>query len=308
MRFGLVGSSGSASQAVRLAQEAETHGWDGFFTWDGLSIGAMDTWDAWTLLGALAVATERIRLGAMVFAPARRRPWTTARAAVTVDHLSGGRLVLPVGVGAGDDGGFTRVAGEAVTLRERAERLDEALTILDRAWTGEPFSFTGRHHSVTDLLLLPRPVQRPRIPVWPVGVWPSERSMARAARWDGVVLQGRGGADVTPGDVRDVVRWVEDRRRAVPEGRPAAVGDVAGERHPGPHAGEAPGGDRSPAPFDVVVQGELPTDRRAAEDRARAYADAGATWWVESRWDPVGGSPEALLDLARGGPPRLAGG
>lgn len=284
MRFGFVGSFGSAAQTIALAQAAEEHGWDGFFTWDGISVGELDTWDPWALLGALAVSTERIRLGAMIFPLARRRPWKVARESITVDHLSGGRLVLPVGLGAVDDGGFARVSGEATTARDRAERLDDALAILERAWSGERFSYTGTHHTVTDLVFRPRPVQRPRIPVWTVGAWPSERSMGRAARWDGVLPQRRSGPGaLTPDDVRELVAWVTDRRRTLAAAEPGRfLGD-----------------------FDVVVEGVLPDDPDAAAEHVRAYADAGATWWVESRWDGERDTPGALLDRVRQGPPRL---
>ncbi|GEA86822.1 luciferase [Cellulomonas cellasea DSM 20118] len=282
MRFGFVGSFGSVAQTVALAQEAEAHGWDGFFTWDGISVGELDTWDPWTLLGALAVSTERIRLGAMIFPLARRRPWKVARETVTVDHLSGGRLVLPVGLGAVDDGGFAGVSGETTSARGRAERLDDALAILERAWSGERFSYAGTHHTVTDLVFRPQPVQRPRIPVWAVGAWPSERSMGRAARWDGVIPQGRTGP-VTPDDVRALVAWTDERRRALAAAEP----------------------ERFLGDFDVVVEGVLPEGPDAAAAHARAYADAGATWWVESRWDAQRDTPETLLDRVRQGPPRL---
>ncbi len=286
MRFGLVGSFGTAGQAVQLAREAEAAGWDGFFTWDGISVGPMDTWDPWALLGALAVSTERIRLGAMVFPLARRRPWKVAREAITVDHLSGGRLVMPVGLGAVDDGGFARVSGEATTARERAERLDDALAILERAWSGEVFSSAGRHTTVTDLVFRPRPVQLPRIPVWTVGAWPSERSMGRAARWDGVLPQSRTSRDaLTPDDIRDLVAWVAGRRRALAAREP--------QRYLGP--------------FDVVVEGVLPEGPAEAAAHAGAYAAAGATWWDESRWDPDRDTPEELLRVARRGPPPLSG-
>lgn len=280
MRFGFVGSYGSVHELLGMAQEAEAHGWDGFFTWDGISVGPMDTWDPWTLLGAVAACTERIRLGAMVFPLARRRPWKVAREALTVDHLSGGRLVLPVGLGAVEDRGFSGVSGEATTARERAERLDDALAILERAWTGEPFSYPGTHHAVTDMVFRPQPVQRPRIPVWTVGLWPSERSMTRAARWDGVIPQRRsvpGASDLpaplTPVELAEVVAWVARRR---PEGMDS---------------------------FDVVTEGRLPDDLSAARDHVAGLAAAGATWWVESRWDAERDTPEALLDRIRQGPP-----
>lgn len=285
MRFGFVGSYGSAAQVVQMAQEAEAHGWDGFFTWDGISVGEMDTWDPWSLLGALAVSTERIRLGAMVFALARRRPWKVARESITVDHLSGGRLIMPVALGAVDDGGFSRVSGEARTARERADRLDDALGFLSRAWSGESFSYTGTHVHTDDLVFRPTPVQKPRIPVWVVGSWPSERSMGRAARWDGILPQRRGDplTPLTPAEIREVVAWVHERR--------AADG--------------ATWTDDAALAYDVVVEGVLPDDPAEAAERARAFADAGATWWIESRWDVERDTPAVLLDRIRQGPPQL---
>lgn len=281
MRFGIIGSFGSVDQVLAMAQEAEAHGWDGFFTWDGISLGPMDTWDPWSLLGAVAGVTERIRLGALVFPLARRRPWKVAREALTVDHLSHGRLVVPVGLGVLDDRGFSGVRGEATSLRERAELLDEALDILDLAWSGETFSYAGRHHVVEDMVIRPRPVQQPRIPVWVVGGWPSERSMSRAARWDGVVVQPLRSMDPTSvADVAGAAAWVAERRAA-------------------------PGPDHRSGPFDVVAQGELPDDPAAAAEQARALAEAGATWWIESRWEGEKASPEALLDRIRQGPPGL---
>ena len=104
-----------------------------------------------------------------------------------VEDVSG-RLVLPVGLGALDDQGFGAV-GEETAARTRAELLDETLAILDGLWQGEPFRFQGTHHRVKGMTMVPRPVQRPRIPIWVVGAWPAERSMARAARWDGLVPQ-----------------------------------------------------------------------------------------------------------------------
>ena len=282
MRFGFVGSYGSVEEVVRMAEEAESAGWDGFFTWDGISIGPMDTWDPWTLLGAVSVRTSSIRLGAMIFPLARRRPWKVAREALTVDHLSGGRLVLPVGLGVTDDGGFGKVRGEAATARERAERLDESLAILEQAWSGQAFSYEGRHYQVDDLVIAPPPVQRPRIPVWPVAGWPAERSMSRAARWDGAVLQRvRSQAELTPADVAAAAAWLRTRRADL-----AAQGGVV------------------PDQFDVVVQGMLPEGDAASRDHVRRLEDAGGTCWVESRWDPSTATPEALLAAIRTGPPR----
>ena len=273
MRFGFIGSYGSPAQLLEMAVAAEDAGWDGFFTWDAISMGTMHTWDPWALLAAAATRTERIRLGALVFAPARRRPWKLAREALTVDHLSNGRLVLPVGLGVVDDGGFSRVSGEVTSPRERAERLDEVLEICDLAWRGEPFSFSGKHYTVDDLTIAPAPIQRPRIPVWPIGGWRSERSMARAARWDGVVLQRTGSEEpLAPAEVADAVAWIRDHR---------ATG-LAG--------------------YDVVVQETLADDPGRARETVAAAREAGATWIIDSRWD-TGYTPERLLEIARQGPP-----
>ncbi len=274
MKFGFVGSFGTLPELLEMAEAADTHGWDGFFSWDAISLGAMPVWDPWVLLGAAAVRTRHVRLGALVFALARRRPWKVAREALTLDHLSAGRLVLPVGLGVLDDAGFARVSGEVTGARERAERLDEALAILDRAWSGEPFSYEGAHHRIEDAQFLPRPVQRPRVPVWPVGGWPSQRSMARAARWDGVVLQRLASHEpFRPADVADAVAWIAEHR---PEGMTG---------------------------YDVVVQDVLPDDAGAARDRTAELAEAGATWFIDSRWDPATATPERLLAIARQGPP-----
>jgi alkanesulfonate monooxygenase SsuD/methylene tetrahydromethanopterin reductase-like flavin-dependent oxidoreductase (luciferase family) len=278
MRFGFVGSFGSVVEVVDMAVEAETHGWDGFFTWDGVALDGMEAWDPWAVLAAAAVRTSKIRLGALVFALPRRRPWVFAKQAVTVDHLSGGRVVLPVGLGVPDDRAVTGVAAEVSTIRERAELLDEDLAILEHAFSGEKFSYAGKHHTVTEMQLLPRPLQLPRIPVWVVGAYPSERSMGRAARWDGVVPQLRGDRtmdQLTPADVAEVVEWVRAHR------------------------------EPSPVPYDVVVQGTLPADPDEAVALSRALAEAGATWFVESRWDPKTATPDVLTERIRQGPPIL---
>ncbi|HEU0165824.1 MAG TPA: LLM class flavin-dependent oxidoreductase, partial [Thermomicrobiales bacterium] len=153
MKYGFVVSAGSAHQIIELAKEIEDAGWDGFFTWDGISIGTGgDIFDPWAILAAAAVSTKRVTLGAMIFPLSRRRPWKVAREAITIDHLSDGRLVLPVGLGALDDAGFVRVHPEVSDRKQRAELLDETLAILDLAWTGEPVSFTGKHYQVEDVV------------------------------------------------------------------------------------------------------------------------------------------------------------
>jgi alkanesulfonate monooxygenase SsuD/methylene tetrahydromethanopterin reductase-like flavin-dependent oxidoreductase (luciferase family) len=277
MKFGFVGSYGSTDQILEMAVAAEASGWDGFFTWDGISVGTMDTYDPWSMLGAIAVRTSRITIGAMVFPLSRRRPWKVARETITVDHLSHGRLVIPVGLGTLDDGGFSRVSNEVTDRKARAERLDETLAILDLAWSGEPFSYAGTHYTVDNLVFRPTPVQKPRIPIWVVATYPSDRSMGRAVRWDGILPSYRANPfdELKPEQVAEIVEWVGKHRS-------------------------------SDAPFEIVLEGVLPIgDQEAAANKVRPLAEAGATWWIESRWDLERDTPEALLDRIRQGPPKL---
>lgn len=276
MRYGVIVTSGDPRAAAELAALAEEAGWDGVFTYDAIAIGDEPMYDPWVLLAAMAMRTSRVRLGAIVFAPTRRRPWKMAREAATLDILSGGRLVLPVGLGALDDAAFGNV-GEPTDPRTRARLLDETLAILDGLWSGEPFGFEGEHYRFGPMTFRPTPVQRPRIPVWVVGSWPHERSMRRAIRWDGLLVQLPAANDGTspPDRLRDVVEWV--RRE-----RPVKLRDQ---------------------PFEIVVDGVTPADdRMAAIAIAHAHEAAGATWWIEADWSDT--SPETLRRRILAGPPR----
>src|SRR6476659_4081610 len=129
MRFGLVvqmtESLGYPQPLAQLAREAEAAGWDGFFLWDifgGDAQHPTPVVDPWIMLAAIAATTERIRFGPMVTPVPRRRPWKLAREAVTLDHLSGGRLILGVGVGVPPEE-FQRF-GEPADPRVRAAMLD----------------------------------------------------------------------------------------------------------------------------------------------------------------------------------------
>jgi alkanesulfonate monooxygenase SsuD/methylene tetrahydromethanopterin reductase-like flavin-dependent oxidoreductase (luciferase family) len=176
-----------AATLVGLAVEAERAGWDGVFLWDHLVFqrqSRLDVHDPWVLLGAMAQSTERVRLGTLVTPLARRRPWMVARHLTTLDHLSSGRAVLGVGIGEPSDDDFAAF-GEIAGHRQRAAMLDEALTVIDGLLRG-PVAHEGAHYRV-DTELLPRPVQRPRPPIWVAAIAPHRRPLARAVRWDGVV-------------------------------------------------------------------------------------------------------------------------
>jgi probable F420-dependent oxidoreductase len=269
---------------VAFAREAEDAGWDGVFVTDHLAArdarGSLPVADPWIALAAVAAATQRVRIGPMVAALPRYRPWQLASAAATLDHLSGGRLVLGVGLGTREELSFAPF-GEQRDARTRGRMLDEALAVLDGLWRGEPFSFAGDFYQVEQATCLPRPLQAPRIPVWVAGTWPHRRPFRRAARWDGCFadvegVDWLGGAIMAPDDLRAIVAFTREQR----------------EQH----------GDTG-SPFDVVIGGHLPDDAARAAAMLAPYAEAGLTWWVEGILDAFG-SPHALRQRIRRGPPR----
>jgi len=204
-----------------------------------------------------------------------------ARETVTLDHLSGGRLILAVGLGFIDDGGYVKV-GEELESKVRAQLLDEALAILDGLWSGQPFSFQGAHYHVEEMTFLPTPVQRPRIPVWVVGAWPRMKSMRRVLAWDGVIpaLQGDDGsffAKMTPADLEAMQTFLGEQRTRT-------------------------------TPFDIVMEGETSgSDLERARSIVRPLAEAGLTWWLEAVYGTpeTQGGVEGMRARIRQGPPRL---
>lgn len=172
---------------ARLAADAEEAGWDGCFVWDHLFWRApvRHLADPWIALAAIATFTERLRLGPMVSPLARRRPSKVARETVTLDRLSDGRLTLGVGLGSDRFGGELSKTGEQLDDRRRGQMLDESLEILAAAWSGEPVRHRGEHYTVDDIAFLPRPVQRPGVPVWAAGFPGKVKPIHRAARLDG---------------------------------------------------------------------------------------------------------------------------
>jgi alkanesulfonate monooxygenase SsuD/methylene tetrahydromethanopterin reductase-like flavin-dependent oxidoreductase (luciferase family) len=242
---------------IDLGVAAEEAGFDGFFLWDHIVFSNTGEGppiiDPWLVLAVVAARTSRIKLGTMITPVPRRRPWQLARQTASLDRLSGGRLILGVGIGSpayGDFGIFHEPTGD----RARADLLDEGLDVLAGLWSGEPFSYAGEHFTVDPVRFTPTPVQRPRVPVWVGGVLPATRPIARAARWDGVVpirFADRSLARPSPADIADVRRQV-----AVTRG---------------------PAG-----PFDVAVWAEVAADPAKVPGTAAPYQAAGATWWIET--------------------------
>ena len=197
--------------AVDLAVAAEEAGWDGFFVWDHIRwrepVAAAG--DPWITLAAIASATERIRLGTLVTAVARRRPAKLARETAALDVLSGGRVALGVGLGSDRFGGEFSLFGEEVDDRVRAAMLDESLEVLRGAWTGEPVHHHGDHYVVDGVRFLPRPVHG-TIPIWVAGFPGKPRPRRRAARYDGFFPVNLAGPDQLAEEVAAVTALRED--------------------------------------------------------------------------------------------------
>jgi alkanesulfonate monooxygenase SsuD/methylene tetrahydromethanopterin reductase-like flavin-dependent oxidoreductase (luciferase family) len=172
----------------------------------------------------MAAATEAVMLGPMVTPPARRRPAKVARETATLDRLSGGRLILGVGLGGDQFAGEFSKTGEQLDDRLRAEMLDEALEILLAAWSGEPVNHRGKYYLVDDVQFLPRPVQRPRIPVWAAAFPRNVKPLRWAARYDGLFPVNLEGVD----EFVQAVAAIRDLR-----GDDTASYDIAVELHPG---------------------------------------------------------------------------
>jgi len=172
---------------ARLAAEAEEQGWDGIFVWDQLRWREpiRQVADPWITLTAVATATEQVKLGPMVTPLPRRRPAKVARETSTLDQLSAGRLILGAGLGGDQFAGEFSKTGEQVDDRSRGEMLDEALEILTEAWSGEAVNHRGKHYVIDDVQFLPRPVQRPGVPVWVAAFPGNVKPLRRAARYDG---------------------------------------------------------------------------------------------------------------------------
>lgn len=288
MRYGILlppfGPCADLTTLTALAADAEEAGWEGFFLWDDITTGdPIPVADPWIALTAIALRTRTLRLGAMITPLARRRPWKVARETLTLDHLSQGRLLVGVGLGAGhsefDD------LGEETDPKVRAAMLDEGLDILSGLWSGEPFQHDGTHYHIRKAQFLPRPVQTPRIPIWVGGFWPRKAPFRRAARWDGVFPLGQGlpfTEMLTPEDVRAMLSFVHEQR--------AQMG-LANK------------------PFDVAHNGiSAGTDQQADYALVQTYAAAGVNWWLEhlmpERWDNGNEWPlDTMRQRIRQGPP-----
>jgi alkanesulfonate monooxygenase SsuD/methylene tetrahydromethanopterin reductase-like flavin-dependent oxidoreductase (luciferase family) len=268
------GFCGDPRVLVDLAREAEEAGWDGFFLWDHIELGSIEpTLDPWVALGAMAQTTEGIRLGTLITPLPRRRIAKLAREAVTLDHLSNGRAILGIGAGAARLSEYTAFGDEG-DPKVRGAMLDEGIDLLAALWSGKPVKHEGTYYRA-ETNGFQSPVQTPRIRIWVAATWPAKKPLRRAARWDGVVPiipEAITGEMLQPDQLAELVAYVRQHREGT-------------------------------EPVEVVQYGM--TADAGDTEQVRAYAEAGATWWVESI--TVAATLETTRERIRSGPPRYDG-
>ncbi len=273
---------GNARAVAQLAREAEASGWDGMFLWDDLAGFDVEMVDPWIAMAAAAMVTTHIQLGALITPLPRRRPWKFARETISLDHLCGGRLVVGVGTGGGED--EWAHFGEETDHRVRGDMLDEALEVVTGLWKGEPFAHKGKHYHVQGSHFRPASFQQPRIPIWVGGVWPHKRPFQRMAKWDGMF---------------PLFFSAQSPQEAFAQFQ-QSVQYVCSVRN-------------SDAAFEVIALGATPLGHQAESlQTLRAYKSAGATWWLESIAPLRMGKPgdelwsyEQLHQRVLEGPPRF---
>ncbi|MHA1943159.1 MAG: LLM class flavin-dependent oxidoreductase [Candidatus Thorarchaeota archaeon] len=281
MKYGInipnFGWFGDIDTMVEIAVEVEESGWDGFFLWDHMLVFKQNDMvlpfvDPWIALTAIACNTEKIRLGPLITPLPRRRPWKVAREAVSVDHLSQGRMILGVGLGAPPETDFDYF-GEESEVKIRAEMLDESLDIITGLWSGNPFSYTGTHYNLEEMTFHPKPKQEPRIPIWVGGGVPHKSPFRRAARYDGVSpVNSKWPEPVTPQLLENALVIIRSER-----------GDLKD--------------------YDVVVAGETTgTDSAKDKEKIESWIQTGATWFLENI-NGMRAEIDELRERIRSGPP-----
>jgi F420-dependent oxidoreductase-like protein len=186
MRYGLKLSQNATIDQLRAVwQVADEAGFDHCWCMDHLAtLGPRDDgpiFEAWTLMAGMAVATSRTRIGCMVTGNTYRHPAVLAKAAVTVDHLSGGRLEFGLGAGWAENE-HTMLGLPFGSRGDRADWLEEACEIIRSLWTQPRTSFDGDHYQLSDAVAEPKPVQQPYPPIW-IGGSGRQRTLRITARY-----------------------------------------------------------------------------------------------------------------------------
>ncbi len=260
---------------IDFAVEAEKAGWDGIFLIDHVMFSRehiSSIAETWVLLGAIAAKTDKIKIGTCVSALPRYHPWQFAKMAATLDVLSKGRLILGLGLG-GPDIEY-EAFGQDYDLELLAEKMDESLEIIQGLWTGEMYSFTGKHYQIDRACLLPKPIQKPRIPLILGGTWPFKKPFIRASKYDGMLpIHKNFPQDLTHTELKETI-------------------DIAKENR------------TSDEPFEIMVFGSGFFTPNHHKDIIKSYVDVGITWWLEHVNTLMQPSVEEMRKMVKQGPPK----
>jgi F420-dependent oxidoreductase-like protein len=244
---------------LALARACEESGLEGLFRSDHyasvVGVFSRGALDAWATLSALAAKTERIRLGSLVSPATFRHPSVLAKAVVTADHVSGGRVELGLGAGWNEPEHTTY----GFPFPERSTRLEvfaEQLEIVHRQWTEDAFDFDGRHYRLESCRALPKPVQDPHPPL---------------------IVGGSAGR----GTAEPAVRWADEYNTLF-----ATVGTLRDRRKKLARACERAGRDPATLPLSlmttcVVAADHVELRRRAARVLAATGADGDPQGWLD---------------------------
>jgi F420-dependent oxidoreductase-like protein len=261
LRFGLkLSQAATIDTLTAVWRIADDSGFDHCWDMDHFaSLGgddSLDIFEAWTLLAGMAARTTRTRIGCSVTGNTYRHPAVLAKAAVTVDHLSGGRLEFGIGAGWAENE-HTMLGLPFGTARDRADWLEEALPIIRSLWTEARTTFAGEHYQLIDAVAEPKPVQTPHPPIWIGGT--GRRRTLRMAAEHAAVWNAPGGS---PEQVAEL--------SAVLDGHCAAIG-------------------RDPAEIRRSVQIRVPADVSALPEQIRGFLAVGVTEIILIvAGDPVG--------------------
>ncbi len=275
MKYGIALPYTTPRRVAKFAKLAEETGWDGVFLGDAI-------WceDPMIGLAAAAMTTSKIRLGTMITPVPLRKPWKLASESIALDQLSNGRLTLGLGAGAAWMG-WHAFPDEVTDVKSRAEMLDETIDILTLFDQRKQFDYDGKHYhlkltQLDEMYYPPKPIQKPRIPLWCVGLWPSKKSMQRTLKCDGVIVEKRSRdnkpEDVTSADIREIKSFVDANRS-------------------------------TSMPFDIVLNGSTTDlDQTQLQDKFQQLSEAGVTWWIEGLWEAT---EEKATERIQQGPPLL---
>jgi F420-dependent oxidoreductase-like protein len=263
-------------QWVALARTCEDNGVEALFRSDHYlgfhASGQSGSLDCWTTLAGLAAVTTKLRLGSLVSPITFRHPSVLARAAVTVDHISGGRVELGIG-GAWNEREHRAHGFPFPETRVRMELLAEQLEIVQRQLTEADFDFAGRHYTLERCTALPKPVQQPHLPL---------------------IVGGSGRS----GTLRPAARWADEYNTTFP-----TDDEVVARR--GRLLAECERQRREPLRFSLMTMCIVGRNRQEFESRARRVYELGPREtrfdeWVESRRDrAIVGTVDEVVERLR---------